>query len=204
MAASFMETVADVASQIATGIWGDGAAKALKFNIDDVARSRVNKLERSALDSLIGKMSANGVEFNEDALKTIKDAMPDLDMNRADLVNYLTHPNVITNSDKIDLSQDAIQNAINNYKEGNKKLTKYIEAGKTTNAASEYLGKEKGQIGIWNMATGYFGDIENGGTRIKTAIAAASGTGLATRFLSGGNLTTTASGERDIAGVPFF
>lgn len=70
--------------------------------------------------------------------------------------------------------------------------------------ASKYFGKENGKVGLKNIAAGYFLDQQYGKTRIAGAAAAYGGTALAVRTLSGGNLTTNARGERDIAGIPIF
>lgn len=69
----------------------------------------------------------------------------------------------------------------------------------------EYFGREaKGNLSITQKLNGAVFDPEYGSTRIKTGIAVAGGTVLTTRYLSGGNLTTNARGERDIAGIPIF
>ena len=68
-------------------------------------------------------------------------------------------------------------------------------------AYKELTGKNK--IGVLNTMSGYFGDAKYGGTRIKAAVGAGAAVGLGGRYLSGGNLTTNAQGERDIVGIPF-
>lgn len=68
-------------------------------------------------------------------------------------------------------------------------------------AMKEVTGKDK--MGYMNFAKGYFGDKQYGGTRIKTVLGAGAATAVGVRYLSGGNLTTNAQGERDIAGIPF-
>lgn len=61
---------------------------------------------------------------------------------------------------------------------------------------------EKGAI-VGQTMESYFGggSLKRNATRIGGAVAGAS---VAGRVLSGGNLTTTSDGRRDIAGVPFF
>lgn len=68
-------------------------------------------------------------------------------------------------------------------------------------AMKEITGKDK--IGYMNFAKGYFGDKKYGSTRIKTALGVGATTAVGVRYLSGGNLTTNAQGEHDIAGIPF-
>lgn len=67
-----------------------------------------------------------------------------------------------------------------------------------------FIGREgKEGLGIMGTARGYFGDEKYGVQRVKIAAGAVAGAGVATRYLQGGNLTTTAQGERNIAGIPF-
>ena len=66
-----------------------------------------------------------------------------------------------------------------------------------------YNRKDKPGIGYGNLAKGYFGDETYGGKRIGTVLGAGAATAVGVRYLSGGNLTTNAQGERDIAGIPF-
>lgn len=67
-----------------------------------------------------------------------------------------------------------------------------------------FIGREgKDGLGAFGTAKGYFGDAEFGSQRMKIAAGAVAGTGIAMRYLQGGNLTTTAQGERNIAGIPF-
>lgn len=67
-----------------------------------------------------------------------------------------------------------------------------------------FIGREgKDGLGLVGTARGYFGDAELGSQRMKIAAGTVAGTGIAMRYLQGGNLTTTAQGERNIAGVPF-
>ena len=68
---------------------------------------------------------------------------------------------------------------------------------------AQYLGREKPGLGYSNVVKGYFGDEVYGKARRQTAIVGAAGIGIGGRYLSGGNLTTNAQGERNIAGVPF-
>lgn len=68
-------------------------------------------------------------------------------------------------------------------------------------AFKEITGKN--EIGVLASAQGYFGNSKYGGTRIKAAVGAGAAVGLGGRYLSGGNLTTNAQGERDIVGIPF-
>lgn len=68
-------------------------------------------------------------------------------------------------------------------------------------ALKEVTGKDK--MGYLRFAQGYFGDKTYGSTRVKTAIGAYAAGAIGGRYASGGNLTSNAQGERDIAGIPF-
>jgi hypothetical protein len=68
-------------------------------------------------------------------------------------------------------------------------------------ALKDVTGKDK--MGYMRFAQGYFGDKTYGGTRIKTTLGAGAAAAVGIRYLSGGNLTTNARGEHDIAGIPF-
>ena len=70
-------------------------------------------------------------------------------------------------------------------------------------ALAQFLGREKPGLGYSNVVKGYFGDEVYGKARRQTAIVGAAGIGIGGRYLSGGNLTTNAQGERNIAGIPF-
>lgn len=77
------------------------------------------------------------------------------------------------------------------------------DASKAVSAYAEFLGSKNGKLSFGNAVSGYFGDKQFGNTRTKVALGAAAGVGVAGRLLSGGSLTRTNTGERDIAGVPF-
>lgn len=68
----------------------------------------------------------------------------------------------------------------------------------------KFIGREgKTGLGMMGTARGYFGDSTYGSTRAKVVAGGMAGAGIAIRHLQGGNMTTTAQGERNIAGVPF-
>lgn len=68
-------------------------------------------------------------------------------------------------------------------------------------ALKEVTGKDK--MGYLRFAQGYFGDATYGKTRVKTTLGAGAAAAVGVRYLSGGNSTTNAQGERDIVGLPF-
>lgn len=92
--------------------------------------------------------------------------------------------------------KDKLNSQISNlYKASNQGMDAVNEA------LSDVTGKDK--MGYFRFAQGYFGDKTHGSTRVKTAIGAYAAGAVGTRYLSGGNLTSNAQGERDIAGIPF-
>ena len=69
------------------------------------------------------------------------------------------------------------------------------------NAFSGITGKDT--IGIKATAQGYFMDGRYGSTRRKALVGGVAGVAVAKRYTSGGSLTRTSDGERDIVGIPF-
>lgn len=71
--------------------------------------------------------------------------------------------------------------------------------------AVAYFGRKNGSIGWGNTAKGYFFDPQDGlgKTRMLTTFGGAAAGAVGMRYLSGGNLTTDAQGQRNIAGIPF-
>ena len=58
-------------------------------------------------------------------------------------------------------------------------------------------------LGFINTAVGYFSDPTYGAGRLKAGLGAYAIGAIGMRYLSGGDLTHNARGERDIAGIPF-
>ena len=87
------------------------------------------------------------------------------------------------------------------------KISHIVEGlnGNFTNDAdlAKYIGREKPGVGYYNMAKGYFGDETYGKIRTKATIGGGAAAAVGVRYLSGGNLTANAQGEKDIAGIPF-
>ena len=58
-------------------------------------------------------------------------------------------------------------------------------------------------LGFIKTAVGYFSDPTYGAGRLKAGLGAYAIGAIGMRYLSGGDLTHNARGERDIAGIPF-
>ena len=69
--------------------------------------------------------------------------------------------------------------------------------------AEKFLGREGKGLGIGNTINAFFKDKQYGGMRFKTGLGAYAIGAIGMRYLSGGDLTHNARGERDIAGIPF-
>lgn len=74
-------------------------------------------------------------------------------------------------------------------------------ADAVNSAFKDITGKDK--IGVMATLDGYFGDKRYGSTRKKVALGTGAATAVGVRYLSGGNMTTNNTGERDIVGIPF-
>lgn len=168
------------------------------------------------------------MSFIDDIAKTISKVGPldfsgiskAMSLNTAN-VNQVAKNVAINTGQNIASERSLLRNSMKNMKSGSKELaaatkrydelTNQLSGIQSTyrnatvdsvNAAmKDITGKDK--MGYVNFAKGYFGDKQYGGTRKKTAIGAAAAGAVGVRYLSGGNLTTNAQGEHDIAGIPF-
>ena len=139
----------------------------------------------------------------------------------ADNMNQVARNVARSSGSSLNAERHALMNSMKGMKAGSKELTeatsklekmnsqlaglqstyKYGNIDSVNAAMKEVTGKDK--MGYMNFAKGYFGDKQYGGTRIKAALGAGAATAVGVRYLSGGNLTTNAQGEHDIAGIPF-
>lgn len=183
----------DVVDHITRGIWGDGAGRGLGFDLDLVTKSAAyNKMSGYAKDVISAGLSNDVItKESADSLKKLLDSGDEEAFTKvtADVIGSLGG-----------IDNDTAKKVVSNFTEN---VDKYTQASTTADYA-EFLGKNtKDGIGIGNMASGYFGDAQHGKMRRQVAIGAGVGVGVATRVLSGGTLTQTNTGERDIAGIPF-
>ena len=139
----------------------------------------------------------------------------------ADNINQVARNVARSSGSSLNTERHALKNSMKGMKAGSKELAdatsqlekmnsqlsglqstyKHGNIDSVNAAMKEVTGKDK--MGYMNFAKGYFGDKQYGGTRIKTVLGAGAATAVGVRYLSGGNLTTNAQGERDIAGIPF-
>lgn len=190
-----------VLNDVYTSSFGKSSIKTtMAFNNVDVARSVANSRAVSQFNGL-GRTAAADMKVGERVIEKGQ-------VVRAGNVEELR--NIINQESKMAALTE------NDAKTAYETLRKYagkdhskmgIDANGVGNTDFQrFIGRE-GKEGLGPIGTvkGYFGDETDGvGTkRIKIAAGAVVGAGVATRYLQGGNLTTTAQGERNIAGIPF-
>ena len=201
---NFIDDFTRVAKNIATTAWGDGAAKGLMSTGQEMGRNVVMAKEASAATDIMLNLEKNGATFNKESLEQLtKSKFMKEDgshMNRDDIMSAFE--NSMTESSRAQ-ALNASGDAIKAYKESGEKLNKYIEGQGSESAAATYLGREGKGLGGFNMTKGYFGDAEHGWQRAKVAAGGTAATAVGMRYLQGGNITTTATGEKNIAGIPF-
>ena len=173
----------------------------MAFKNTDVAASLANSKAVSAFNGLGGTASKEIVlNAGDDAAKrVIKQGEKISVKNSNELGQILGMGNDIFNPIADDAKQKAFSTAIDSFKKHTGPNA--VLAG---DDFQKFIGREgKEGMGAFNTARGYFGDEELGKTRRRVALGAGAATAVGVRYLSGGNMTTTAQGERNIAGIPF-
>ena len=125
------------------------------------------------------------------ATKDVKSGLDGMFAYKADGVTKSYIDNIVTNQDFYRFKWDLADGRMGGILEKDSAYMKFI-------------GREgKEGLGVVNTANAYFNDSTYGTLRKQAAIGGTAATGVALRYLSGGNLTTKANGERNIAGIPF-
>ena len=202
----FFQSVGDVVNTISK--WGagqgSGITKAMRSSEQEIAQNLANS-------KLVGEFNGFGFKANKEIKLAALGKNPEKIFKAGDTV-YIRNVDDLsqlqqqgfkaarTTTDEAELKaiekyQKLIQN-YQNFQNGSHTLDN--EA-----LRAMYNRSDKPGIGYGNLAKGYFGDEVNGGKRIRTVLGAGAATAVGIRYLSGGNLTTNAQGERDIAGIPF-
>ena len=202
----FFQSVGDVVNTISK--WGTGQGN----GISRVMRSSEQEIAQNLANSkLVGEFNGFGFKANKEIKLAALGKNPEKIFKAGDTV-YIRNVDDLsqlqqqgfkaarTTTDEAELKaiekyQKLIQN-YQNFQNGSHTLDN--EA-----LRAMYNRSDKPGIGYGNLAKGYFGDEVNGGKRIRTVLGAGAATAVGIRYLSGGNLTTNAQGERDIAGIPF-
>ena len=197
-----VDNILDVAKRVATSVWGDGAARGLMTTEKEIGSNIVNGAEHRAAKDMLHTLKRNGASFDEDGISKMMEASfkGNDTWNRDDIFSGLKEHMTDESRDK---ALDASADAIKAYQEGGGKVQKYIDANGSGSAAREYIGRKDGGLGLANAGKAYFTDSQYGRQRVGTALGAVAATDIGMRTLQGGNLTTTATGEKNIAGLPF-
>ena len=167
------------------------------MGFQDIAKaiSKVGALDFSG----IGKaMSLNTANMNDVAKNVARNSSASLNAERRALRKSITG---MKEGSKELAEATARLDKLNSQVAGLHGAYKAGTVDSVNSALKDVTGKDK--MGYMRFAQGYFGDAKHGGTRIKTALGAGAATAVGVRYLSGGNLTTNAQGEHDIAGIPF-
>ena len=186
---SFFDALSRNASEIAYSISKDGFGESIQYVSSQVARSAAQNKVYNAAKPII-----NALEEGE------RKAVNDL-INKGSS-DFMTPSFEKKISDMLSGDDEAAKKVASEFSNLSEKFNN-AAATDTVASYAEFLGRENGKLSALDAASGYFLDKQHGSTRIKTAIGAGVGVGVASRVLSGGSLTRTNSGERDIAGIPF-
>jgi hypothetical protein len=179
--------------QLAYAISKDGSGKALRFNAAEVGHSAAYNRVAAAAKDIINTM---GDEEAQAVRKIIKEGGDFSTPAFNDALNKMTGG---------DDAAKKIAKEFNELRAGydTAKEIASSDSAKAVSAYAEFLGRDGGKLRADDAFRGYFLDKQHGGLRAKAALGAAAGVGVAGRLLSGGSLTRTNTGERDIAGIPF-
>lgn len=196
-----MANIWGVMDNIFSTAFGKSSLKTtMAFNNKNVAASLANSKAVSSFNGF-GRIAASDITLNagdEAAKRVIKKGERVSINNSKELSEIMGMGDVFA-----PLQDDAQQKAFATAIEGFRKHTG-PDAVLSGDDFQKFIGREGKQgLGAFNTARGYFGDEEYGATRLKTTLGAGAAAAVGMRYLSGGNLTTTAQGERNIAGIPF-
>lgn len=164
----------------------------MAFNNVDVARTVANSRAVSQFNGL-GRTATKDIKVGK---RTIKKGEVVRAGNADDLRNIIKQEGSLSALSGDDVAK---YNTLKKYSKEHA-----VGMGIGDEAFQKFIGREgKDGLGIMGTAKGYFGDSELGSDRIKIAAGGVAGASIAIRHLQGGNMTTTAQGERNIAGIPF-
>ena len=202
----FFQSVGDVVNTISK--WGagqgSGISKAMRSSEQEIAQNLANS-------KLVGEFNGFGFKANKEIKLAALGKNPEKIFKAGDTV-YIRNVDDLsqlqqqgfkaarTTTDEAELKAvEKYQKLMQNYQDfQNSSRTLDNEA-----LRAMYNRNDKPGIGYGNLAKGYFGDETYGGKRVGTVLGTGAATAVGIRYLSGGNLTTNAQGERDIAGIPF-
>ena len=192
----------DTPLAIARAICGDGFGKGLKADEIMIARSAAYNKTVNAANNVLSSGVSNKIITQQEA-DALRKTFNEIDFSASDSISNVNEAltKVSGYASRLDGSNKQIAK---DFADISEKWTKASgsEAG-TLSDYAEFLGVKNNKLGIMNTASGYFLDKQHGTDRMKTIAVAGVGVGVAGRVLSGGSLTRTNTGERNIAGIPF-
>ena len=203
----FFQSVGDVVNTISK--WGagqgSGIGKAMRSSEQEIAQNLANS-------KLVGEFNGFGFKANKEIKLTASGKDPEKIFKTGDTV-YIRNIDDLSQlqqqgfkASSTAINKEAELKSIENYQKLMENYQNFQNGSHTLDSEAlrtMYNRGDKPGIGYGNLAKGYFGDEINGGKRIKTVLGTGTATAVGVRYLSGGNLTTNAQGERDIAGIPF-
>lgn len=191
---AFMDSI----GQLAYSLSKNGFGKSMAYNATDVARSAVYNKVASAMHKVMGEMTDEAAAATRKSIKT-----GTFNFQSDDIDNAVQK--MMAGSDEAKKAAEEFTKLSQQYVAAYDahKLGAFTSA-EAFEAYTSILGRENGALKVTDAIGGYLGDKQLGAFRRRTLAGAAVGASVATRFLSGGSLTRTASGESDIAGIPFF
>ena len=203
----FFQSVGDVVNIISK--WGagqgSGITKAMRSSEQEIAQNLANS-------KLVGEFNGFGFKANKEIKLATLGKNPEkifksgeaVYIRNVDELSQLQQQGFKASNSGID--KEAELKAIEKYQKLMQNYQDFQNSSHTLDneaLRAMYNRNDKPGIGYGNLAKGYFGDETYGGKRVGTVLGAGAATAVGVRYLSGGNLTTNAQGERDIAGIPF-
>ena len=172
----------------------------MSFNNRGVAASLANSRAISDFNGF-GRTAANDITLNagDEAAKRVIKKGERVSVNNSRELSEIMNMGDVYTPFQDSAKQQAFATAIDTFKKHTGP-----DAVLSGDDFQKFIGREgKEGLGAFNTARGYFADETYGKTRGKVALGAAAAAAVGTRYLSGGNLTSNAQGQRDIVGVPF-
>lgn len=178
---------------------GESLLKVLTFDAADVSNWAAYNRVASAAKDVISRMG------NEEQAQVVRDLIKGgQDFRTPEFIETLSKMTGDGSDEATQTLGKKISSMQNEFFNNTATISRDAPVQEQVAAYAKFLSDGKRErLNGFEAISGYFGDKKYGGTRLKALGVAAVGTGVASRYLSGGNLTTTNTGERDIAGIPF-
>lgn len=193
----FFSGVVKAASEIA-GFDANKVANAFNKEMINAAQMGIDAVHKSRATSAksIINMAIEKGNLSEDAVKGLKETLKG------------SRKEIIEEAGKIaeksaDIQDEVFKKAASEFHEKTGAFQKAMET-KSAADVNAFLGKEGDKLSPLTKLQGFYGNEELGTTRKVLVRGGVVGAAVGARILSGGNLTTNARGEHDIAGIPFF